>query len=416
MIIFFVLCLIVLLFFSAYLSASETSLFSLSHFTLKTYRHDQDNRKKLIAHLLERPRELLVTIIMLNICCNVLVQNVVSGLFGNFSSWLIKVGIPLILTLIFGEVIPKSIALPNNTKIAYRVSPFIAFSERVLGPVRIAFTKITSFVSRFMFFFLKKEAPISIEELDHVLKTGRETNILQKDEAELIKGYLELHSSFVKEKMRPRDEVVYYDIESDKKDISSLFIEKKCSKIPVCKDGLENILGILSAKTYFVIKDELRDFSQIEKYLKKPFFTPETTNSWNLLHEMRAKNEDISIIVDEYGSISGLITQEDLFESIIGEIEDIKDVKKRYTRSGKDVIIASGKMEIDEFEDLFEVTLQSKTHAVTLGGWLIEQFEDIPSIGTKLEKQGFLFYILAADPHRIRRIYIRRIKNKKAKL
>ena len=117
--------LILLLIFSAVLSSSETAFFSLSTFTISSYKIDPDNRKKLIGRLLDKPRELLVTILILNTLSNVLVQNTVSDIFGNYPSWLLKVGLPLVLTLFFGEVIPKSIAIMNNKTTSYKVAPFI---------------------------------------------------------------------------------------------------------------------------------------------------------------------------------------------------------------------------------------------------------------------------------------------------
>ena len=115
-------------------------------------------------------------------------------------------------------------------------------------------------------------------------------------------------------------------------------------------------------------------------------------------------------MVDEYGSISGLITQEDLIEKVVGEIADFRDAKSLYTRSGENVIIASGKLELSQFAEIFGIELFSKENVVTLGGWLIEQLGTIPQTGTKYATDQFLFYVLAADPNRIRRIYVRKLE------
>jgi len=143
--------------------------------------------------------------------------------------------------------------------------------------------------------------------------------------------------------------------------------------------------------------------------LKKPYYVPETTKCWALLQNLRERGESLALVVDEYGSISGLITQEDLIEAVVGEISDKRDTKSLYTRSGPDVIIASGKLELVDFEEIFHIPLKSKENVVTLGGWLIEQLGDIPVAGTKYATDQFLFYVLAADPNRIRRIYVRKL-------
>ena len=127
---------------------------------------------------------------------------------------------------------------------------------------------------------------------------------------------------------------------------------------------------------------------------------------------MYERKEPIALAVDEYGSISGLISLEDLVEKVVGEIADARDAKSRYTRSGEDVIIASGKLELAEFEELFGKALSSENNMVTIGGWLTERMGDIPKTGTKYTADGFFFHVLAADPTRVRRIYIRRLKMK----
>ena len=404
--------LVFLLIASATLSASETSMFSLSTFTINSYRYNKDKRKQTIAKLLKNPRELLVTIMMLNIFCNVLVQNTVSNLFGNFSSWIIKVGLPLFLTLFFGEVLPKSFALPNNKSFSYKIAPTLSVTSKVLSPIRKVLTTITSYVSRIMFFFLKKEKPLSIEELQHVLDISKKKNIIVSQEYELISGYLDLHEAFLKEHMRPKEEIIFYDINKPLDDLLSYFMDKECSRIPVCNKDINNILGVMTARRFFFYQDKIKNPQLLKIFLKNPFYLPETTICWTALQQLREKKEDMALVVDEYGNISGLITEEDLIETVVGEIEDLRDEEKEYTVCSNDTIIASGKLELDEFEDIFHVKLKSELNVATIGGWLIEQFEDIPQAGEKVIKDNFLFYILSAKPNRIKRVYIRKLSKK----
>ncbi|MBX7065991.1 MAG: hemolysin family protein [Parachlamydiales bacterium] len=405
--IFFLVLLILL---SAWLSGSETALFSLSPLTIKSYRNATDLRLNLISRLMENPRQVLVTILILNILANILIQNTVSTIFDAYQSWVLKVGVPLALTLIFGEVLPKSIALPNHTAIAYRVAPWIQGASKVLGVIRGPLTKMTGAISRVLFFFLRKEPEISADELRHVLKTSEERGILLPIESDLIGGTLDLQHSHVKEHMRPREEVLYYDIQEPISVLIELFIDKEISRIPICDGDLENLRGILSAKQYFFHKNQISAGKDLLPILRKPYYLPEATRSWTALRNLRERGINLAMVVDEYGSISGLITQEDLVEAVIGEIIDARDAKSLYTRSSDDVIIASGKMELSEFRELFDVDLKSDGNIVTLGGWLIEQLGDIPVTGTKYATDDFLFYVLSAEPNRIRRIYVRRLR------
>jgi CBS domain containing-hemolysin-like protein len=401
--------LFVLICLSAFLSGSETALFSLSPLTIKSYRNASDQRLTLIARLMERPREVLVTILMLNILANVLIQNTVSTIFDPYQSWALKIGVPLVLTLIFGEVLPKSLALPNHAQVAYRVAPWINWAARILSPLRKPLQKATVWISRFLFFFLREEKEISPDELRHVLKTSEERGILMPIESELIGGTLDLQNSLVREHMRPREEILAYDVQEPLSALLALFIDQQITRVPVYDGNLESLLGICSAREYFFHKDQIQHPKDLIPILKKPYYVPESTRGWLCLRNLRERGINLAMVVDEYGSISGLVTQEDLVEAVVGEIVDARDTKSLFTRSSEDVIIASGKMELSEFKEIFGIALKSKENIVTLGGWLIEQLGDIPATGTKYATDQFLFYVLAADPNRIRRIYVRRL-------
>jgi putative hemolysin len=414
MIVLFVLFLLFLIFLSGYFSAAETALFSLSPLTLKAYRASTNTRLNLIGHLMNHPRQILVTIMIVHIFANILVQNVISSIFEPFPGWTLKVGLPLALTLLFGDILPKSVAMPYNTKISYSVAPIIAKVSRWIAPFRNMLTMATSYITQRLFFFLHEEKEISIDELRHVLKTSEETGVLLHEEADLIDGMLDLQQTIVKERMRPREEILFYDIQQPFSSLSRLFVELELTRIPICDKDLENVLGILSTRLYF-FHHELQSSSDLLPILKKPYYVPETTKCWVLLQNLRERGESLALVVDEYGSISGLITQEDLIEAVVGEISDKRDSKSLYTRSGPDVIIASGKLELLDFEEIFNIPLKSKENVVTLGGWLIEQMGDIPVAGTKYATDQFLFYVLAADPNRIRRIYVRKLAPRQIK-
>lgn len=394
---------------SAYFSAAETSLFSLSSMQVKAYGQSGDRRKILVSQLLKRPADLLVTILVLNTMVNILIQNVVSSIFGEYSGWLLNVGVPLAVTLIFGEVVPKSVGVVNKEVISAKVAPSLNFFERMFSPIRFVFIKITQGITPWEFFFLRKQKEISVDELRFALKATYAEGLLNQDEAELIRGYLQLKEATVKELMRPREEVLFYDLDEPLEKLVGLFVDEQCSRIPICKQGLDEVVGIMSATSYFLYAHEIEDQKDLVMYLEKPFFVPEVLPALSLLRKFYERKQSLALAIDEYSSISGLVTLEDLVESVIGEIVDRRDQKQLYTRSGKDVIIASGKLELAEVEELFGVSLKNPNNMVTIGGWLTDQMGDIPKSGMRFENQGLLFHILAADPNRIRRVYIRRL-------
>lgn len=380
--------------------------------TLKTYQGNENRGKRLISSLMLRPRDVLVTLLMLNILVNILVQNTVANLFSG-DSWGYKVGIPLVLILVFGEILPKSIALQKNVRLSLFVAPYVDWFLKFLKPIREPLTKVTNWFSRFLFVFLKKEEPISFDELRHVLQASEERGVLLPEECDLIEGSLNLQQSNVKERMRPRDEILYYDIQDPLTSLIHLFVDQETTRVPVCDGHLEKLLGIITTRQYFTHHARIQGSQDLFPILKKPYFVPETTKAWTCLKNLRERGESLAVVVDEYGSISGLITQEDLIEAVVGEIVDRRDPSSLYTRNGKDVIIASGKLELSVFREIFGVALKSKENIVTLGGWIVEQMGDIPLSGAKFETSQFLFYILDAEPNRIRRVYVRHLLKKK---
>lgn len=396
---------------SAFFSLALISLFSLTTTEIKLFKQDRNLRKRQVAHLLAQPRDLLVTLMFYDIGANIFVQNTAANLFGTLSSWVLTVGVPLVLTLLLGEILPKTIALPNNVTIAYRIAPIIDRLQKILHPLLHFMTSLTAHISSFLFFFLKKEKEISNEELHHVLKSSKKYGILNQEELKLVDGYLALTDYTIKERMIPRHAILSYDTEDSLSKLTHIFVDLGCTRIPVCQDDLQNLLGILTAPTFFLHRHEIDAGKNCIPFLQKPCYVPETISARTLLSQFLKQEERMGIVIDEYGFISGLITLEDLFEVVVGEITDRRDEKIRYTSAGKNVIITSGKFEIAEFEELFHVSLPSKNITTTLGGWLTEQLGDIPKSGTKYTWNGFLFHVLAADPNRVRRVYIRRLKN-----
>jgi putative hemolysin len=376
---------------------------------VKSYQNDQNPRKRLIARLILQPRDLLVTLFMLNTLINILIQNVFSSMFGIEASWQLKVGCPLVVMLFFGEIFPKYYGLQNNLNLSYRVAPSVDFLQRMLRPMRKWMIAITTPISQKAFFFLKKEEDISNEELKHVLKTSEAHGVLNSDEAKLIWGYLNLQDTLVKELLNPREDMECFDITEPLNKLIHLFAEKKHTRLPVFDGVKENIIGIISAKQFLLHQGEIKESRDIEKWLSKPFYIPENTPARNLLRRFDKERQEMAIVVNEYGSISGLITREDVIESVIGKIVETDESKVLFTQSRENEIIANGKLELNAFNEIFDSNIESPTGMVTLSGWLIEQLGEIPASGKKYNTKEFLFHILEADHKRIQRVYARKL-------
>lgn len=410
------LILFLLTFCAGFCSASETALFSLPSTKVKAYASSADPRKQLIARLLSKPRDLLVTVFMLNTLASILLQNAASNMFGEAAGWGLKVGVPFVIMLVFGEIIPKYLGLQNNVRLADLTAPSISFIQNLLKPVRKVVIELTAPISHVLFFYLRKEESISKDELRHVLKTSQEYGVLHADEAELVWGYLTLHDAVAKAWMQPRDDILYYDINEPLTKLLYLIVDQECSRIPVCDKTIDNhVLGIITATQFFLHRHTIQTSQDLVKYLDKPVYVPESISGRTLFRRFNEHGQEIALVVDEYGSISGLITREDLVEVVVGEISDLRDAKDLYTKSGDNEVIVSGRLELDEFNEIFATDLQSENNLVTIGGWLTEQLGDIPKSGTKYETHDLLFQVLAAEPNKIRKIYVRKLNNKTSK-
>lgn len=398
---------LLLLYASAWIAASETALFSLSSHKIKSYQSSSDARKQMIARLLARPQDLLVTVFMVNTSVNILLQNVISDMFGPYASFLLKVGIPLILTLVLGEIVPKYIGLLNNQAISTRVAPSVNKLQDLMIHLRKVVIAITSPISKIMFFFLKKEEPISKEELKHVIKTSELHGVLEPEKAELLKGFLNLQDIPANKIMWQKEDILFFDLSQGISKLMYLFIDKNLTRIPVCDGSLENLKGVITVMQFFKNQEKILKSEDLIPLLTKPFFFPETLAAGKLLQLLDETGEILAFLVDEYGSITGMLSREDLIEIVVGGIED-EAGEILFSPAGKEEVIANGKWDLSDFNTYFQSDLESDTHAVTIGGWLTEQVGDIPPSGSTYDLQGFHFKVLAASPKKILRLFIRK--------
>lgn len=390
---------------------SETSFFSLSGGQVQLMGRDSNPRAQMVANIVSRPRELLVTLLCFNILVNVLIQNVASGAFSDGSNWLIQVGVPFITTFCFSELLPKVLALHHNTRVASALAPFVAICLKVLGPVIPIITKMANAVSRTLFFFLKHRAPIDSKKLLGALESVSDHGeIFNPAEKKLMEGLVELQSFKADDVMWPRNEILFYDVQDPIEKLLKLIVQEECGKVPVCEGSLDNILGVVYSKDLVEASTACLSLTRLKQYLRKPLYVPESMPAVGLLRMLDDAYQSLALVVDEYGNVSGLLTREDLLETIIGEIIDRRDHKSRYTVADDGSIIASGKWEIEEVEEFLGMELANPYNMQTLGGWLTGLAGTIPEAGSQWVYHGYIFEVLTAAPTHIRRVLIQRTK------
>lgn len=391
---------------SAFCSLSEIAFFSIPASRIKAYRYNLNPRKRQIARLLKQSRSLLVTIFFLNTVVNILVQNLSSDLFDQpNSSWLLKVGAPLGLILIFGELFPKYLGLLYSEQVSNFAAPFYEWFQNITSPIRHAITRFANFFSRVIFFGMKIEKPLSQDELEHLFQTSEGLGIVQPEEVKLLQGYLSLEGKFAKDVMIPRNRMSFYDVEEPLSKLIFLFSEEDLEEVPMCQDSLDNFIGMVSSCDFLLRKNEMKSGQDILKIIHKPLFVPETTTLKSLLQQFEDREKRIALIVDEYGAISGLLSRNDLLNEVAEPSQSVKD-EQLYVKAGKDAIIANGVLPLRDVSELFEQNLMSAYHSVTIGGYLIEKLGIIPQSGATYQEGNLHFRILSADQTRIRKVYI----------
>ncbi len=409
------LLLLLLLASSAFFSSSETALFSLSPSKRNTFKLSKHKGKQAAALLLEKPKSLLVTLLILNVTVNLGVQNVISTIVGTTSNVLLTVAIPFVLTLIFGEILPKTIAVTKDEAIASKVSRTLHLFGWILSPIRFVLLKITKFGGVVAAFFLKKDSEITKEEIKHAVISFKETGLMTKDEIKLLLGSLKLSEVQVKEVKCQRQNIFFHDIHNSPQKLRDLFSKKRLSKIPVVDRDIDHVIGIVNATDFFSNNHRIHEAKDLYEIMEKPFFVPESMLARTLLAYFDDKKTEIAMLVDEYGGISGLITREDLVEIVVGQIKDGREEKTLFTRQGEDVIICSGKYELHDLEAIFEIEIERIGQETTVGGYLLEILGDIPKSGYKVTKGGLMFHVLLATEAKVSRVYIKHLKKQGGK-
>ena len=401
-----ILILILLLSGSATTSGAETALFSLSQPQVRAFASDPDPRRRAVAALLARPRDLLVTILMINIAINILVQDVVAIAARDVSSWWITVALPLGLTVVFGELVPKSLAMANNQRIALALAPFVMCVANLVRPIRVPVVRWATRISQLLFPFLKPSPPLTADEIRHALAAGSRAGALTPEEVELCEGALELNETPVRALMTPGPDIQLYDLHQPLQALFGLMVQGGRSRVPITDGTIDHVIGILEAPVLFANRPQILEANDLIPLATKPLFVPESMVASDALTLLLARGAHLALVVDEYGSVNGLITREDLAETVIGTSQEPS--QDDLQRAGFEAYIASGKSELSAVEEALGIELPNPHHRVTIGGWLTDELSRIPAAGDEYRGNGLYAQVLASEPTRILKLYLKK--------
>ena len=395
--------LIILILFSAFFSSSETALFSLSEVKVRTMLEQKRKGAGVLYKLKRNPEKLIVTILLgnnvVNIAASALATIISTNLFGSFGVG-VAIGVMTFLILVFGEIIPKSVALAKAEKLALLVSKPILFLMYLLWPLVWFFGQIAKLTGSFKIL-------ISGKEIKTTAIMGLESGSIKKEEEKIIERAVEFGDISAEDVMTPR--VDMFCLDGNLPLIKALvnIVGSPFSRIPVYSENKDNIIGVL------YVKDVLRRIAGkdendilLTQLARKPFIIPEKIAINKLFKEFQVKHIHIAIAVDEYGGVVGLVTMEDLLEELVGEIIDESDLNKELImRLNKKTILVDGDTEIDDINDFFNVKLPGKM-TDTISAVILEKLQKIPQKDEKIKINNLILTIEEATAKEIKKVKI----------
>jgi len=402
-----------LLFCSALVSGAEVALFSLSQKDIDDTLQEHPSKGKIISELLEKPKKLLATLLVANNFINIGVvilfsyvgHNIFSGVTSPILKFILEVIVVTFLILLFGEVLPKVYASRNNIKFATLIAYPVAGLDKLLSPISLPMRRVTIYLHNKLG---KQKTNFSVDQLSQALELT-DADETSSDEQKILEGIVTFGNTDTKQVMSPRMDIFALEIEESFATIFPKIIEMGFSRIPVYKDSIDHIEGVLFVKDLLPHIDK-KEFDW-KTLLREPFFVPENKKIDNLLKDFQSMKSHLAIVVDEYGGTSGLVSLEDIIEEIVGDISDEFDGENsNYSKIDDKNYLFEGKTNLKDFyrvidvdEELFETT---KGEAETLAGFILEILGNFPKKDQKITFENCLFTIETVDKKRVKQIKV----------
>jgi len=332
-----------------------------------------------------------------------------SGVASGISLVLVTILLSL-FTIVFGELVPKTLALAHPERFALALSRPVQILGRIASPIVAALTAVTRTITRSVGVDVGKEAQITAEELKLIIERGGEQGVLEAEEEQMINAVIELGSRRVHEVMVPRIAIVALSSEATFEEATELIIAAGHSRIPVYQDSIDHVVGILYAKDLLpFLKSAVHPRPALAGLVRAPVLVPESLPVDDVLHQLQRKRVHMAIVLDEYGGTAGLVTIEDLLEEIVGEIQDEYDVEEPLVvRISDDEARVDGRASVDELSELFgiELSLEDEAEYDTVGGLVFHRIGGVPSPGDRIEVDGLTLTVETTNGRRVGRVLV----------
>lgn len=403
------IAIVILVAFSAFFSGSEIAFASANKLRLKKGAAEKGLRERVAYEISENYSTALSSILIGNNLVNIAASSVATviamSIFGEQSTKgpAIATTVMTVLILIFGEITPKIVAKKNCDTFSVAVSLPLKVIMTILKPVNVVVMGVLHFFEKL--WGKKEAAPMTEEELASIIEIIEDEGVIDEEQSELLQSALEFSDITAQEILKPRVDMVAIDIDDDFAEIRDLIFNVPYSRIPVYRDTIDNIIGILYIDHFFKALVDQPDLGTagLEALLMPPSFIHKTMKLPAVMTQLRSKKMHLAIVVDEYGGTMGMVTLEDAVEQLVGDIWDETDeIIDEVTQLGEDTFRVSGDQSIYDFLEQFELDdHRFDTEYVTVGGWAIEMFDGYPQKGDSFEYQNLKVTIDEVEDLRI---------------
>ena len=403
----YIIIFIFLLILSAFFSGTETAYFHIR-------KHRRETPEK-IKSVLDSPQRLFVSLLTGNTIVNVSIASLAAYITAGFADdyiWskstliLMEVLVVSVVVLIFGEILPKMIAIKYSKEYALKMYTPLKIMMFILSPIAQGFNAITNLVIKIIP-FRKEKIFDSEEELKILAELGEEEGTLQEEESDMIQSIFDFKEKTVGEIITPRVDIVSLKSDESIDKAMDIIGERQFSKIPIYKDTIDNIKGILYAKDIIPYLMGSRPNVNLQSLARQPFFVPETKPIDDLMEEFKLRKTSIAIVVDEWGGTEGLVTLEDVVEEVMGEIRDPYDQEESNVLKQSDgSFIVEGSITIYDLEEETDIEFPEDRDYDTLGGFILDILTDIPQTGEQVEFNDMVFTVQTVENNRIGKIKI----------
>ncbi len=407
---------ILLLLCGAFFASTETAYTSLSRITVRQMVKDNKRNAKKVLRLRNNLESLIATVL---IGTN-LVTTLISALATNLSlkilgSEYVSYGTALvsILVIIFSETIPKTYAAIRSEKTAIRSANIIIIIQTVFFPIVWIFQQLTQFLNFIEKKFLKtKKSLLTEDELKTLIEVGQKEGTLEINERKMLERLIQFSDLSVHEIMRHRSLVKFVNVEDSVDQVIKCFADTGYSRLPVYQDSPENVIGVLHYKSVLFASKPIAESKDFVRICMRPVeYVPETFTAVELLSFFKKEKCNFALVLNEYGGNEGIVTMDDLLRAVLGRVTDENGnvelpPENRIQVVNTNEFIVPGDMKLDDFNSLLHLDLYSENFD-TLGGWLLEQFDELPVVGAVYKKTGTLFIVEDQSARRIQSVRVK---------